>query len=311
MRAAGFSTIFWKIQGCDDRRSILSVTRGNGGVVADSVNGSMLAVRDDIILRLGRPPEWPVSSFGTFGFVRGSRPRGAGGTDLRDVYATDSRPCAGSIGVFGVRTLGSRSRLRCSSAAGRGRYVLPQSRSSKIRVWTRLSATSIVDRHAATQFWFWAFWIMAVLTMFAGNLGALLQTNVKRLLAYSSIAHAGYILVAFAAVTNLSKDMEIGASPAYAASSYSADLRARESRRVHHSVAIWRRRRKASPARRLCRPWRTPARRRGRSLAFPAFPARPARHLQSIVPQVFRGCRAPLRGRRPWCDQGGTRSGRA
>lgn len=73
------------------------------------------------------------------------------------------------------------------------------------------------DVHAATQFWFWAFWILAVLTMFVGNLGALLQTNVKRLLAYSSIAHAGYILVAFAAVTNLSKDTEIGASPAYAA----------------------------------------------------------------------------------------------
>jgi NADH-quinone oxidoreductase subunit N len=69
---------------------------------------------------------------------------------------------------------------------------------------------------AATQFWFWAFWILAVLTMFAGNLGALLQTNVKRLLAYSSIAHAGYILVAFAAVTKL-KGTEIGASPAYAA----------------------------------------------------------------------------------------------
>ncbi|HUC55725.1 MAG TPA: NADH-quinone oxidoreductase subunit N [Candidatus Cybelea sp.] len=73
------------------------------------------------------------------------------------------------------------------------------------------------DVHAATQFWFWAFWIIAALTMFAGNLGALLQTNVKRLLAYSSIAHAGYILVAFAAVTNLAKDQEIGASPAYAA----------------------------------------------------------------------------------------------
>jgi NADH-quinone oxidoreductase subunit N len=53
--------------------------------------------------------------------------------------------------------------------------------------------------------------------MFAGNLGALLQTNVKRLLAYSSIAHAGYVLVAFAAVTRLSADAEIGASPAYAA----------------------------------------------------------------------------------------------
>jgi NADH-quinone oxidoreductase subunit N len=73
------------------------------------------------------------------------------------------------------------------------------------------------DVHAATQFWFWAFWILAVLSMFAGNLGALLQSNVKRLLAYSSIAHAGYVLVAFAAVTNLAKDNEIGASPAYAA----------------------------------------------------------------------------------------------
>src|SRR5271170_641327 len=73
------------------------------------------------------------------------------------------------------------------------------------------------DVHAATQFWFWAFWILAVLTMFMGNLGALLQTNIKRLLAYSSIAHAGYILVAFAAVTTLSKDPDIGAGPAYAA----------------------------------------------------------------------------------------------
>src|ERR1700683_4703615 len=69
---------------------------------------------------------------------------------------------------------------------------------------------------AATHLWFWAFWILAVLTMFAGNLGALLQTNVKRLLAYSSIAHAGYILVAFAAGTKL-KGTDIGASPAYAA----------------------------------------------------------------------------------------------
>jgi len=52
---------------------------------------------------------------------------------------------------------------------------------------------------AAHDFWFWAVWIVAALTMFVGNLGALVQTNVKRMLAYSSIAHAGYILVAFAA----------------------------------------------------------------------------------------------------------------
>ena len=70
---------------------------------------------------------------------------------------------------------------------------------------------------AATHFWFWAFWVLAVLTMFAGNLGALVQTNVKRLLAYSSIAHAGYILVAFAAVTAMAQGGSAEAAPAYAA----------------------------------------------------------------------------------------------
>jgi len=70
---------------------------------------------------------------------------------------------------------------------------------------------------AATHFWFWAFWVLAVLTMFAGNLGALVQTNVKRLLAYSSIAHAGYILVAFAAVTSMTQADPANAAPAYAA----------------------------------------------------------------------------------------------
>src|SRR6266581_3807074 len=72
---------------------------------------------------------------------------------------------------------------------------------------------------AATHFWFWAFWALAALTMFAGNLGALAQTNVKRLLAYSSIAHAGYILVAFAAVTSMAQGEggAANAAPAYAA----------------------------------------------------------------------------------------------
>jgi NADH-quinone oxidoreductase subunit N len=41
-------------------------------------------------------------------------------------------------------------------------------------------------------------WIVAVLSMTIGNLAALRQQNVKRLLAYSSIAHAGYLLAAFA-----------------------------------------------------------------------------------------------------------------
>lgn len=54
----------------------------------------------------------------------------------------------------------------------------------------------------AGNFWFWAVWISAVLTMCVGNFAALVQTNVKRMLAYSSIAHAGYILVAFAALSD-------------------------------------------------------------------------------------------------------------
>jgi NADH-quinone oxidoreductase subunit N len=43
-------------------------------------------------------------------------------------------------------------------------------------------------------------WVTAALSMTLGNLGALVQQNVKRLLAYSSIAHAGYVLMAFAAL---------------------------------------------------------------------------------------------------------------
>jgi len=54
---------------------------------------------------------------------------------------------------------------------------------------------------ASSNVWFWIIWTSAILTMFVGNLAAIVQTNVKRMLAYSSIAHAGYILVAFAAST--------------------------------------------------------------------------------------------------------------
>jgi NADH-quinone oxidoreductase subunit N len=45
-------------------------------------------------------------------------------------------------------------------------------------------------------------WVVAALSMTLGNIGALVQDNVKRLLAYSSIAHAGYLLIAFAALPN-------------------------------------------------------------------------------------------------------------
>ena len=41
---------------------------------------------------------------------------------------------------------------------------------------------------------------LAIITMFVGNLAALRQRNVRRMLAYSSVAHSGYILAAFAAL---------------------------------------------------------------------------------------------------------------
>jgi len=48
---------------------------------------------------------------------------------------------------------------------------------------------------------------LAVLTMVVGNVAALYQRNIKRLLAYSSIAHAGYLLVGLVAATGTPGDM--------------------------------------------------------------------------------------------------------
>src|SRR5204863_2023773 len=43
--------------------------------------------------------------------------------------------------------------------------------------------------------WITALAILAMVTMFVGNVAAIMQNNIKRMLAYSSIAHAGYALV--------------------------------------------------------------------------------------------------------------------
>jgi NADH-quinone oxidoreductase subunit N len=66
---------------------------------------------------------------------------------------------------------------------------------------------------AAAPGWFWVVWCSAVLSMTIGNIGALVQNNVKRMLAYSSIAHAGCLLCAFAAA----KEIGISAAIFYAA----------------------------------------------------------------------------------------------
>lgn len=59
-------------------------------------------------------------------------------------------------------------------------------------------------------------WVLALIGMVAGNLLALHQQNLKRLLAYSSIAHLGYILVALAAGNSLGQDAALYYAFAYA-----------------------------------------------------------------------------------------------
>src|SRR5271163_2307984 len=63
----------------------------------------------------------------------------------------------------------------------------------------------------------WLIWVVAALSMTLGNISALVQDNVKRLLAYSSIAQAGYILLAFAALPNNGIPSAMFYTAAYAA----------------------------------------------------------------------------------------------
>jgi len=63
----------------------------------------------------------------------------------------------------------------------------------------RLATTTF---RASGDLWIQIITAISIVTMFAGNLAAIVQENIKRMLAYSSIAHAGYILVAFPAIVN-------------------------------------------------------------------------------------------------------------
>lgn len=67
--------------------------------------------------------------------------------------------------------------------------------------------------------WMTALTVMAILSMTFGNIVAIMQTNVKRMLAYSSIAHAGYAMVGFvgagAAKSTIARDEAIAAVAFY------------------------------------------------------------------------------------------------
>jgi NADH-quinone oxidoreductase subunit N len=65
-------------------------------------------------------------------------------------------------------------------------------------------------------------WASALATMVVGNFAAIQQTNIKRMLAYSSIAHAGYVLVAVAAHSEIGSAAAMFYLSAYAVTNFGA-----------------------------------------------------------------------------------------
>jgi NADH-quinone oxidoreductase subunit N len=84
-------------------------------------------------------------------------------------------------------------------------YLSTVSKAAGFAVIVRLFfvAFSFGDQPQLLHSWTWTLAVIAAITMTVGNLLALNQTNIKRLLAYSSIGHAGYALIGVVAFTQL------------------------------------------------------------------------------------------------------------
>lgn len=65
----------------------------------------------------------------------------------------------------------------------------------------RIFMTALYPMKLGVDGWYNIFYVLAILTMTLGNVVALVQDNIKRMLAYSSIAHAGYLLLGFLTIT--------------------------------------------------------------------------------------------------------------
>jgi NADH-quinone oxidoreductase subunit N len=92
-----------------------------------------------------------------------------------DVYEGAAAPVTAFLG-FVPKTAGMVAMVLLLSTVGWGDPLRPEA--------------SGLPEHVLTMLW-----MVAVLTMTLGNIGALLQRSVKRMLAYSSIAHSGYMLI--------------------------------------------------------------------------------------------------------------------
>ena len=69
----------------------------------------------------------------------------------------------------------------------------------KLAAFAAFIRVFMVDFVSVGAQWQTVLWVVAALTMTGGNLIAVVQTNIKRMLAYSAIAHAGYLLLGMAA----------------------------------------------------------------------------------------------------------------
>ena len=76
----------------------------------------------------------------------------------------------------------------------------------KVAAFAALIRILLVGLEQRVDDWRPVVWALAILTVFAGSILAVVQTNVKRMLAYSSISHAGFILVGVEAAGHIGSD---------------------------------------------------------------------------------------------------------
>jgi NADH-quinone oxidoreductase subunit N len=88
-------------------------------------------------------------------------------------------------------------------------YLSVGSKAAGFAVALRLFVEGLGDRAIAPD-WAMMFAVLSVLSMTLGNVVALVQTDIKRLLGYSSIAQAGYFLIGLAAVAAGEPQVELG-----------------------------------------------------------------------------------------------------
>jgi NADH-quinone oxidoreductase subunit N len=76
-------------------------------------------------------------------------------------------------------------------------FMATATKAAAFAAFLRILTGAFFDLHMD---WSQILWVLAVVTMTVGNVVAIAQTNIKRMLAYSAIAHAGYLLVGLVAV---------------------------------------------------------------------------------------------------------------